>query len=196
MTFSLAPTFEIVRMIDLQPPGETGLCMLVAPSPDPRLILELREELAIQDAGSLGVINVRDSTIPGLIEELAAQQDPAVLIYGFDEWNEHLFASLDVNRSGLETGRFLVFCVDSMTAGRFLDSAPNIRSFFGGNIFVAAPDPTQMSPEEIDDRLAQLRRYYHLSDAEVIERAAKSELPPEPHFVEWLVLLGRSELAG
>ena len=63
-----------------------------------------------------------------------------VLMYGFDGWNETLFASLDVNRSRLETGSFLVFSVDLKTAGRFLDSAPNIRSFLGANIFIVAPD--------------------------------------------------------
>ena len=52
-----------------------------------------------------------------------------------------------------------------------------------------------MSAEEITDRLAQLRSNYNLSDAEVIERAANSDLPPEPHFIEWLVLLERSDLA-
>jgi hypothetical protein len=116
-------------------------------------------------------------------------------MHGFDGWNEGTFASLDVNRSRLETGSFLVFSVDLETAGRFLDSAPNIRSLLGSNIFVAAPDPSAMGPEEIADRLAQLRRYYDLSDAEVIQRAANRDLPSEPHFIEWLILLGRSELA-
>ena len=33
-----------------------------------------------------------------------------------------------------------------------------------------------------------------LMDEEVIERATNGDLPAEPHFAEWLVLLGRSEL--
>lgn len=195
MSFKSAPVFEIVRLIDLQPPGETGFCMLVDASSEPRLVPDLQEELAVQSVGSLRVIDVKNETVRGLVEQLRLIQDAVVLMYGFDAWKEELFASLDVNRSRLETGSFLVFKVDLKTAGRFLDSAPNIRSFLGSNIFVAAPDRQAMSSEEIADRLAQLRGYYGLSDEEVIERATNRELPAEPHFIEWLVLLGRSELA-
>jgi hypothetical protein len=195
MIFKSTPIFELVRLIDLQPQGETGFCMLVDGAAELLLIPEFREELAVQIAGSLGVIDVKDETALGLVEQLRTRQEAVVLMYGFDGWNEDLFASLDVNRSRLETGSFLVFSVDLKTAGRFLDSAPNIRSFLGSNIFVAAPDSSAMSSEEIADRLAQLRAYYGLSDAEVIERAANRDLPSEPHFIEWLVLLGRSELA-
>ena len=170
--------------------------MLVAPSPKAGLFADLRDELAIQSAGSLGEIDVSDKPVQGLIEQLAAQRDNVVLIYGFDEWTDHLFSSLDINRSGLETGSFLVLCVNLKTAGRFLDSAPNIRSYLGANIFVAAPDPSQMGPGEIAERLVQLREFYNLSDAEVIARAERRELPSEPQFIEWLVLLGRSELAS
>jgi len=169
--------------------------MLVDASSEPRLVPDLQEELAVQSVGSLRVIDVKNETVRGLVEQLRLIQDAVVLMYGFDAWKEELFASLDVNRSRLETGSFLVFKVDLKTAGRFLDSAPNIRSFLGSNIFVAAPDRQAMSSEEIADRLAQLRGYYGLSDEEVIERATNRELPAEPHFIEWLVLLGRSELA-
>lgn len=195
MKFKSAPIFEVVRLIDLQPPGQTGFCMLVASSADPELIGELREELNLQIAGSLGVVDVKDLTAIGLVDQLRTRQDAAVLMYGFDAWGDDQFTSLDVNRSRLETGAFLVFRVDLKTAGRFLDRAPNIRSFLGPNIFVTAPDPSSMGPQEIADRLNQLRTHYGLTDAEVTERAAQGDLPPEPHFVEWLVLLGRSELA-
>src|SRR5438128_278686 len=101
--------------IDLQPPGETGFCMLVGPPTEPRLIQELQDELAVQFDGSLSVIDVNGETVPGLVEQLRMRRDAVVLIYGFGGWNEHLFASLDVNRSRLETGSFLVFSVDVKT---------------------------------------------------------------------------------
>jgi len=194
MKFKAAPIFKIVRLIDLQPPGETGFCMLVASSADAELITELRQELDVQIAASLSVLDVKDLTAVALVEQLRTKQDAAVLIYGFETWADDQFASLDVNRSRLETGAFLVFTVDLETAGRFLNCAPNIRSFLGANIFVTTPDPSVMSLQEISDRLNQLRTYYGLSDKAVIERAASGDLSPDPHFVEWLVLLGRSEL--
>jgi hypothetical protein len=51
-----------------------------------------------------------------------------------------------------------------------------------------------MNPAEIADRLDQLTTHYRLSDTQVIERAANGDLPADPEFVEWLILLGRSEL--
>ena len=169
--------------------------MLVEASANSHLTPQLREELGVQIEGSLAVMDVKSQTAVGLVEQLRTWQDAVVLMHGFEVWNESLFASLDINRSRLETGSFLLFSVDFKTASRFLDNAPNIRSFLGANIFVVAPDPSVMSAEEIANRLAQLRSYYNLSDAEVIDRAANKDLSPEPHFVEWLVLLERSDLA-
>lgn len=196
MKLNPAPIFEIVRLIDLQPIGETGFCMLLDDFAKSRLVQELQEELAIQLEVSLAVIDVNGQTALGLVEQLRTVQEAVILMYGFEGWNDSSFASLDVNRSRLENGSFLVFSLGLKTAARFLDNAPNIRSFFGANIFVVASDPSAMSAEEIADRLAQLRSYYNLSDAEVIDRAANRDLPPDPHFIEWLVLLEKSELAG
>jgi len=195
MTSNSAPIFEIVRLIDLQPTGETGFCMLVGPLAKLHLIQELQEELSIQIEGSLAVIDVKGETVLSLVEQLRTKSEAVILMYGFDSWNDGVFASLDINRSMLENGSFLVFSLDLRTAGRFLDNAPNIRSFLGANIFTVAPDPSAMSANEIADRLAQLRNYYKLSDAEIIHQAANRSLAPDPHFIEWLVLLERSDLA-
>jgi hypothetical protein len=194
MIFRPVPIFEVVRLIDLPPPGEPGFCMLLAPSFEAGLSNELRDELDVQTGKSLGTLDVHDLTAADLVEQLPAKQDPVILTHGFEAWHDDQFASLDVNRSRLETGAFLIFTVDPQTAARFLNHAPNIRSFLGANIFAIGRDPSFMTPEEIEDRLNQLRNHYGLSDATVIERAANGDLPPEPHFVEWLLLLGRSEL--
>jgi len=194
MKFKPASIFEIVRLIDIQPQGQTGFCMLVASSVDAEFINELREELDLQAVGSLGAIDVKNLTAINLVEHLQTRQDAAVLMDGFETWADDQFASLDVNRSRLETGSFLVFLVDLETACRFLNQAPNIRSFLGANIFETAPDLSTMSPEEVEHRLDQLRTHYGLTDSEVIDRATRGDLSSEPHFAEWLVLLERSDL--
>ena len=194
MNFKPTSTFEIVRLIDLQPNGQSGFLVLIVPGATPELVREIAEELELQTGGSLGVIDVTDLTAASLISRLRAINYSAVLLRGFDSWSDDRFAALDVNRSGLETGGFLVFAADQRTAGRFLDRAPNLRSYFGTNIFAAIPDPTVMTPEEIEERLDQLRAEYGMSDDGVLAKAARGDLPPDPHFAEWLVLLGRSEL--
>src|SRR5438874_1756925 len=127
MTFKSAPIFEIVRLIDLQPMGQTGFCMLVTSAAGPELVRELEEELVAQGAGSVGVVDVTDLTAAALVEQLRTRQHTVIFLYGFELWPDEQFSALDVNRSRLETGAFLIFRVDLRTAGRFLDQAPNLR---------------------------------------------------------------------
>lgn len=169
--------------------------MMVLPSPESGFIADLRDELAVEADRSLGVVDVSHQSMHELIEQIATQEADVILIHGFEKWKEGMFASLDINRSRLEVGKFLLLCVNMLTAGRFLDNAPNIRSYLGANIFSAAPDPAEMSPQAINDRLNQLRTFYNLSDSEVLDQAERNVLSSDPHFVEWLVLLGRSDLA-
>jgi hypothetical protein len=133
-------------------------------------------------------------TVAALLEELREVSSASVLILGLESWSDDQFASLDVNRSRLETGAFLLFQADPKTLGRFFEQAPNLRSYMGANVFVVAPDSALMSHEEVEDRLNQLRKHYGLTDQLVLEDARNGSLPAEPHFAEWLVLLERSEL--
>lgn len=52
-----------------------------------------------------------------------------------------------------------------------------------------------MTEEEIAERLRQLREHYGLTDEDVLSQATQGTLSPEPEFVEWLILLGRGDLA-
>ena len=168
--------------------------MLIAPSVRGEFITDLREELHLQISASLGVLDVKGLTSADLLNELRSEEGQVVLIYGFEAWHADEFASLDINRSRLETGSFLVFSADLKTAGHFLDNAPNIRSYFGANIFRVGLDPSWMSPQQIAQRLNDLRSQYGLSDSEVADQAIHGSLPPEPHLLEWLVLLGKGDL--
>ncbi|MBI1787334.1 MAG: hypothetical protein HYR60_07265 [Acidobacteria bacterium] len=194
MNIKTASVFEIARLIDLQPAGQPGFCILVASPNDGSLVSELRRELEVQAAVPLAVIDAKALSAVALVERLRVTEEPVVLISGLEGWNEKEFVSLDVNRSGLEKGAFVVFRIDLGTVARLLDRAPNLRSVMGTSILIAAPDPSSMSSGEISSRLQQLREHYRMSDQEVVEQAGLGSLPAEPHFVEWLVLLGRSEL--
>jgi len=115
------------------------------------------------------------------------KEEAVVLMYGFDDWSDGQFVSLDVNRSRLETGAFLLFWTGLRTAGRLLDNAPNIRSYIGSNLFTLVRNISSMGPRGVADRLNQLRIHSGLSDTQVLNGAASGELPAEPHFAEWLV---------
>ena len=194
MPLKSTPVFEIARLIDLRQPGQSGFCILVAPSPDNTIDSELQEELEVQTSSSLTRIDVGDMNVASLIERLHSAPHPTVMISGLESWGNDQLVSLDVNRSQLETGKFVIFKMETHTAARLLDLAPNLRSYVGASVFARAPDRSTMSHEEISNRLAQLRSACQMSDEDVVNQAENGSLPADPQFAEWLFLLGRSEL--
>jgi hypothetical protein len=196
VTIQAASIFEIVRLAALHSQGEPQFYMLVDSREGKAALDELNAELETQTGETATVINAEELSVEALIKRLHSTKSSIVIIYGLENWTDKQFVQLDVNRSRLETGAFIVIKIDINNAGRLLDSAPNLRSYIGTSIFAPAPDLSSMGPEEVEDRLEQLRTHYKMSDAEVIEKAIHNDLPLEPHFAEWLVLLNRSELIG
>ncbi len=62
------------------------------------------------------------------------------------------------------------------------------------NNFPLSPSGEALNEAERVARVQELEKHYHLSSDSVIESAKVGTLPPSPHFVEWLVLLGRGDL--
>lgn len=185
--------FEIVRLIDLRPAGQSGFCLLMLPA-NTVVVDELRSELELQTGRRLHALDVHDTPPSSLIERLQSSPADVVVVSGLETWSGDDFAALDINRSRLETGRFVIFAADNPTAARLLDRAPNLRSFLATSVFTPTPDPSVMTPVEIEVRLRQLREFFRMGDEETVRRAEEGTLPTEPEFTEWLVLLGRGEL--
>lgn len=51
-----------------------------------------------------------------------------------------------------------------------------------------------LSDKEIEAALERLRQHFGLEDNQVIEMASNNQLPSDPCFGEWLILLGRGDL--
>jgi hypothetical protein len=192
--FSSAPVFQIVRRIDLSPTDETGVCILIAQKSDRSVVEELERELDVQIGETLAVIDATSLSPAVLVGQVRSAEARVVLIAGLESWSAEAFTAIDVNRSQFETGKFLIFKLDSTTVAGFLDRAPNLRSSIGTSIFMAAADPSGMSPEEVANRLRGLSDRYGMAGEDVIGRAQSGTLPPDPDFAEWLVLLGRGDL--
>ncbi len=186
-----ASTFDLVRLIDVEP---VAFCVLLVPREDRSVVEDLRQELSIQTGSALLAIEKDEGGLDNVLERVRTAAEPVVVISGLEKWSDHDFSALDINRSRLETGAFVIFAVDLETAARLLDRAPNLRSIIGANVFIWAPDAARMLPGEIDVRLQQLRDHYGKSDDEILSEASAGALSPEPQFVEWLILLGRGDL--
>lgn len=107
-------------------------------------------------------------------------------------WDDDAFAQLDRLRSKVrERWPRLVWLADAEGIRRMVHYAPHFHAFF--ELAGRWSDGT-MSRAEVDSHLDHLRRRYGITDDEVLERAARGELPQDADHHAWLILLGRADL--
>ncbi len=191
--FLSQPSVEIARRLELR--GGNAWIAVLSPPGGPALALdELRTELRSILQISARVLPLGTATFEGLREALQQPNDDAVLLSAGADLTPEKWSSLDIMRSALErTGPVILWLAPNDVAN-LTQFAPNIRSFIGGSIFIAAPDGGIMTEEDRQRRVKELEKQYQLTNGEIVRRAESKQLPPEPHFVEWLVLIGRGDL--
>jgi hypothetical protein len=191
--FTSQPFVEVARRLEMQ--GAHSWLAILGPGGDPAAACEdLGAELESFLQMPVRVVPLKGSGSETLREQLHQPEDDAVVLFAGADLEAGEWSSLDTMRSALERTGPVVLWIAPDALGRLTQFAPNIRSFIGPSIFVAGPEPGIMTDSERESRLEELRQYYQLSDQEVVRRAEAHELPHEPHFVEWLVLVGRGDL--
>jgi len=184
---------EIARRLDIRGPNP-WLAVLGPPAGSTVALQELQTELRSFLRIPTRVFPLETATFEELREALQQPGHDAVVLTASTGLASEKWSSLDVMRSALErAGPIVLWMAPDAVAG-LADFAPNIRSFIGASIFMAAPDGGMMTDSERRQRLKELEEHYGLTSEEIVRRAESRELPPEPHFVEWLVLLGRGDL--
>jgi hypothetical protein len=154
----------------------------------------LREDLAALLQTTTRTLSLHKSTFEQLRKEMHDPSDDVVFLTAIEELSPEKWSALDLMRSALERRGPIVLWLSAEGFAGLSEFAPNIRSFIGPSIFIAGPDGGAMTDEERKNRLNELATHYGQTDSDVLRKAALGELPPEPHFVEWLVLLGRGDL--
>lgn len=127
-----------------------------------------------------------------LAHEVASNRGAAIVVTGLEV---NGWPALDLARSLFEGAAEVIVVASAVDGIRLVSDAPHFASWFGPNIYsldLAADDAAER--ERTGLRLAALRSRFRMTDAEVIEKAEKHTVPLDPEIVEWLVLLGRSDL--
>jgi len=194
--FPSKPSYEVARRLNLRGGKSYSWFVLLKPGAEGEAgdaIQDLAEEL---DAfvGRPRIVDVTGLLVDELRGKLQEPPSDPVILVGFDDRTPEFWSSIDVNRSGLERSGTVVFWLSPSGLSQLCTHAPNLRSFVGGSIFAVGAKGGQMSEEERTHRLHVLSSFYGLTNDEIIRRAESRQLPPEPEFVEWLVLLGRGDL--
>jgi hypothetical protein len=190
--FMERPDFDIGQSMEMRGPFSWFAVLSPVPDNDSAIDNLVADLAAVLDT-AVRIVRYSGS-IEVLISDLHAPASDPVLIVNLNAAYAEQWSALDINRSGLvrEGPIILWLSVESLT--RLCACAPNLRSFLGGSIFRLAASGDEMTSTERQERLADLESHFQISGSEVIAQAEAGTLPPEPHFVEWLVLLGRGDL--
>ena len=176
----------------VEQPGENAWLALVV---DTGNVAPAAQELAAaieQIGGELpNVRQVADAW--ALLRELRSTPEGIVVLHGIGNFSAEDWAILDRQRSMLYRRRPVIVLLAHESAEHLMQHAPNLASWIGGRLWRLGEE-APLSPEACEERLAALRAWSSLSDGEVIERASRGELSPDPEYAEWLVLLGRGDL--
>lgn len=190
--FSSQPLFEIARRLEIR--GKTGWLVVIGVATDLVALDQLQTELQSVLQRSARVIQLESSTFENLREALHEPDDDAVILSSGSGLTPEKWRSLDIMRSALERRGPVILWLSSKDIASLAEHAPNIRSFIGGSIFLAGRDSGIMTEAERQNRLKELSEHFGFSGDKAVRKAVARELPHEPEFVEWLVLLGRGDL--
>ena len=185
--------FEAARVLDIR--GLHTWAGLVVPDTESIELFtgDLAEELTAQTGVCSRVIDVTTLTVGDVITQVQADGSDCVMLSHFEPWTSGQWKALDTDRDSLLRQGPVVFVLSPVSAALLSRSASNLRSFLGP-LHSAGFDSSNMSDTERNYRLSELRQFYGLSDEEIVAAADAKTLAPEPHFVEWLMLMDRGDL--
>jgi len=150
----------------------------------------------LRDLEDLPIESVAPRTPEALVESVQAASNRTVVLSELEGFADSDWQHVDLLRSRLAREGSTILILSSSAASRFAESAPNLSSWLGSTIWRADLDADILSPLETEQRLIALRESAGLGDDEVLARAERGELPGDPEFAEWLILLGRGDLVS
>ena len=160
--------------------------------------LAARLQAEIESVGGGAAEIIDGATDPPHLARLVSSVTPdAILIVcGLERFDEAEWRHLDLLRSRLVRRQAVALVLSESSLGKLNRAAPNLASWIGGSAWSIDLDSDALDETERRARLAALREWSGLSDSEVIQKAENANLPGDPEYLEWLVLLGREDLIG
>jgi hypothetical protein len=189
---------EILSNIRVQPNRNIWSVLVINDDDIFEVLEELTDGIEIFVESSVENINVEekvDSFNLGGIDDIFNPNINYFLLWGFDNWANSQWRQLDHLRSSLDhEKRCGLLIMSQKSVEKMINNAPNFSSWIDGKIFCLQLGAEILTHEEGELRLIALREWSGLSNAEVIEKAQTHQLPSEPEYCEWLILLGRGDL--
>jgi hypothetical protein len=189
---------EILSNIRVQPNRNTWSVLLINKDDIAEILEELIDGIENFIESNVEKINVEEKVNSFNVESVNEIFNPNInyfLLWGFDNWDADQWRQLDYLRSSLDNEKRCGLLIMSQpSAEKMITYAPNLFSWIDGKVFHITLGAEFITSEETEQRLIALREWSKLSDNEVIEKAQIHQLPSEPEYCEWLILLGRGDL--
>jgi hypothetical protein len=155
---------------------------------------DLQDTIEIFSECTTGTIS-GESGARDLINQISEASEEYFLLWKLDDWDSNQWKIFDALRSRLDKGNKGGLLVISEQANDLMiHNAPNFLSWLGARMYYLQKDAEILSDEECDPRLAALQEWTGKTNDEVIALAENRQLPTDPEYGEWLILLNRGDL--
>ncbi|MDC3954131.1 hypothetical protein [Polyangium jinanense] len=180
-----------MRVVARSVPG--AFFTLLAPDADvARAAAVVSEE--ISSFGDEAALRVEPKDALAFTRRIQEHASGPVVVSGVDGFTGTEWAHLDLLRSRLAHDGAIVLVMGEQSFARLMRAAPNFASFLGGSLWRWDRSSSILSHEEREARLRALQAWSGRTNDDVVSLAQRGELPRDPEYAEWLVLLDRGDL--
>ncbi|QSJ15807.1 hypothetical protein JYQ62_29020 [Nostoc sp. UHCC 0702] len=184
---------EFLQRVRLERKGNSWSVLVVPNLDSQQLVDDLKDTLTIFTECEVICLSANGEAT-NLVEKIINTNEAYLILWDFNQWDNHKWYELDCQRSKLIRKQKVVLVLSPETVKTMFNYAPNLVSLVAFKIYNFSKDTELLTSEERQTRLAKLQEWSGLSDSEVIEMAEAQTLPPDPEYAEWLVLLERGDL--
>jgi hypothetical protein len=183
----------ILQRISTLPSANFWSVLITAPNQQQQALTELEESIPIFIDSSVKVIPITPG-LESVIAVIQASEDEYVLLWQFDSWQPEQWQQFDYGRSQFSHDKGGILLFTPHAAAQFQRYAPNFASWVGSRVYDLQLGLEILTETESQQRLEALQQSTGKTDAEVIRLAESGQLPTDPEYGEWLVLLGKGDL--
>ena len=139
-------------------------------------------------------VHVHEPSSPVEMAQAFASSPAGVLVVsGVDRFTGEDWAHVDLLRSQYQRESSVVLLMTTPSMALLMQHATNLASWIG-SAWRWDRDADRLDQAQREARLAALREWAGFADDELVRRAERRDLPGDPEYAEWLVLIGRGDL--
>jgi hypothetical protein len=183
---------EILQRISSLPNANFWSVLVTEAEQQEPALIELEESIPIFIDEAVKVIAITPD-VEELVHIVQASES-YILLWQFDIWQPEQWQQFDYARSRFSHDNGGIILLTPNSAAQLQTYAPNFASWIGSRVYDLQLGLEILTEAESQQRLKALQQFTGKTDAEVIRLAETGQLPTDPEYGEWLVLLGRGDL--